>query len=183
MDKKWTKWLIPAVLIVVLALVISGLVGAQSKATVGYIDMQRLQHELPQFQELQELLNSKNAEFNSFGNYLQTQQKNELAQLEKEKNAEIKGKSQEEIKVIEQKYQEKAMKAAEGYQKKLETENARLSGEVQSKHDGIFASIQKVLGEIAKKEGYSIILEKSVVYYGGEDLTDKVISAFKSNGK
>jgi Skp family chaperone for outer membrane proteins len=98
MDKKWTKWLIPAVLIVVLALVISGLVGAQSKATVGYIDMQRLQHELPQFQELQELLNSKNAEFNSFGNYLQTQQKNELAQLEKEKNAEIKGKSQEEIK-------------------------------------------------------------------------------------
>ena len=52
MDKKLTKWLIPAVLIVVLALVISGLVGAQSKATVGYIDMQRLQQELPDVQFL-----------------------------------------------------------------------------------------------------------------------------------
>lgn len=179
------KWLIPTALIAVLALVISGLVGAQSKtkSSVGYIDMQRLQEELPQFRELQEFLNRKNAEFNSFGNYLQTQQNNELLQLEKEKNAEIKGKSQNEIKAIEEKYQKKAMQVAEANQKKLETENSRLSGEVQAKHEEILASIKKVLEEIVKKEGYSIVLEKSVVYYGGEDLTDKVIAGFKTTGK
>lgn len=179
------KWLIPTLLISVLALVISGLVGAQSKnkSTVGYIDMQRLQQELPQFSELQDLLTRKNAEFNQFGNYLQTQQNNELIQLEKEKNLEIKGKSQNEIKAIEEKYQKKAMQVAEANQKKLEAENTRLSGEVQAKHEEILASIQKVLEEIVKKEGYSIVLEKSVVYYGGEDLTDKVIAGFKATGK
>lgn len=183
MKLKVVKRLIPFLVVSGLALAITGLVAAQSKSTVGYIDMQRLQRELPVFQEFQELLQQKNEEFNSYGNYLQTQQRNEFAALEKEKAAEIKGKSEAERKAIEAKYEEKASEIVKNYQRKLEAENTRLSGEVQAKHDEILAEIEKILGEIAKKGGYAVILEKSVVYYGGEDLTEQVIAAFTKNNK
>lgn len=174
-----TKWLIPVVLIAILALTISSLVSAQSKMTVGYIEMQRLQQELPQYQELQELFESKNAEFNTFGAYIQTQHNNELSKLDKEKNAEIKGKSEAEVKAIEAKYLEKAEKLVATYQQKLEEENNRLAGEVRVKEEEIISKIRKALEEICNKNGYSVVLEKSVVYYGGEDLTDQVIADLK----
>lgn len=183
MKLKVVKGLILFLVVSGLALAVTGLVTAQSKSTVGYIDMQRLQQELPAFQELQELLQRKNEEFNSYGNYLQTQQRNEFAALEKEKAAELKGKSEAERKEIEAKYEEKASQIAKNYQRKLEAENSRLSGEVQAKHDEILAEIEKILGEIAKKGGYAVILEKSVVYYGGEDLTEQVLAAFAKNKK
>lgn len=183
MNLKVVKRFIPFGLVIGLALAITGLVTAQSGSAVGYIDMQRLQKELPVFQELQELLQRKNEEFNSYGSYLQTQQRNEFAALEKEKAAEIKGKSEEERKKIEAKYEEKATEIAKNYQRKLEAENTRLSGEVQAKHDEILAEIERVLEEIAKKDGYSVILEKSVVYYGGQDLTAQVIAAFQKDKK
>jgi len=171
------KLLVPMVLVIGLVFAITGLVTAKSGSTVGYVDLQRLRNELPQFQDLQELLQQKNAEFNSYGAYLQTQQNNELRDLEKQKEAELKGKAEAERKEIEAKYQEQARKIIKSYQQKLEAENARLSGEVQAKHDEIMAQIEQILAEIAKKEGYAIILEKSIVYYGGADLTDQVIAA------
>lgn len=174
------KKLIPFLVVSGLALAITGLVMAESKkSTVGYIDMQRLQQELEVFHELQELLAQKNEEFNSYRNYLQTQQRNDLTALEKEKAAALKGKSEAERKKIEAEYENKAYEIVKNYQKKLEAENNRLSGEVQAKHDEIIAEIEKILAEIAKKEGYAIILEKSVVYYGGVDLTEQVIAAFE----
>ncbi len=179
MRLKGTKKIVPMVLVMGLVFAITGLVTANGGSTVGYVDMQRLQKELPLFQDFQELLQQKNAEYNSFGTYLQTQQNNELSALEKQKEAEIKGKSEAERKEIEAKYQEQALKLIKSYQQKLEAENARLSGEVQAKHDEILARIEKTLEEIAKKEGYAIILEKTVVYYGGVDLTEQVIAALQ----
>ncbi|NLW55532.1 MAG: OmpH family outer membrane protein [Firmicutes bacterium] len=179
MNKKMKKWLIPVVLMAVLALVLTSLASAQSKTTVGYIEKQRLQQELPQYQELQELFESKQAEFNTFGAYIQTQLNNELAKLEREKNAEVKGKSEAEVKTIEAKYQEKAEKTIQSYQQKLDEENERLIGELRIKEEEIDRQIRKVLEERANKNGYSIVLEKSVVYYGGVDLTDQVITALK----
>ncbi|HHT48810.1 MAG TPA: OmpH family outer membrane protein [Firmicutes bacterium] len=183
MKFKVLKRLIPILLVIGLALAITGLVTAQSGSNVGYVDMQRLQQELSAFQDFQELLQQKNEEFNSYGNYLQTQQKNEFAALEKEKAAAIKGKSEAERQEIEAKYQEKALAIAKEYQRKLEAENTRLSGEVQAKHEEIMAEIESILEEIAKKGGYAVILEKSMVYYGGEDLTEQVIAAYSKNNK
>ena len=177
------KKLLPVVLLIGLALAITGLVAANGGSTVGYVDMQRIQKELPAFQELQDLLQRKNAEFNSFGNYLQTQQNNEFATLEREKEAESKGKSEAERKEIEAKYQEKALSISKNYQKKLEAENSRLSAELQAGHDAIMATITNTLESIAKKEGYSVILEKSMVYYGGEDVTEQVIEALQKDQK
>ena len=91
MKLKVTKKLVPMVLVIGLVFAITGLVTAKGGSTVGYVDMQRLQNELPLFQDLQELLQQKNAEFNSFGTYLQTQQNNEFSALEKQKEAELKG--------------------------------------------------------------------------------------------
>ena len=142
MKLKVTKKLVPMVLVIGLVFAITGLVTAKGGSTVGYVDMQRLQNELPLFQDLQELLQQKNAEFNSFGTYLQTQQNNEFSALEKQKEAELKGKSEAERKEIEAKYQEKAL-IVRNYQQKLEAENARLSGEVQAKHDEIMEKIEK----------------------------------------
>ena len=179
MKLKVAKKLVPIMLVIGLVFAITGLVTAKGGSTVGYIDMQRLQNELPLFQDLQELLQQKNAEFNTFGAYLQTQQNNEFSALEKQKEAELKGKSEAERKEIEAKYQDKALKIIRSYQQKLEEENARLSGEVQAKHDEIMARIEKTLEEIARKEGYAIVLEKGVVYYGGVDLTEQVIAALQ----
>ena len=179
MNKKMKKMLIPVVVIAVLALALTGLVSAQTKTTIGYIDRQQLQKELPQYQELQEHFESKQAEFSSFGAYIQTQLNNELNKLEKEKNAEIKGKSEAEIKTIEAKYNERAEKTIQSYQQKLDAENERLTGELRLKEEEIDKQIRKVLEQIASKNGYAIILEKSVVYWGGVDLTDQVIAALK----
>jgi outer membrane protein len=183
MKLKAVKRLLPIVLIIGFVLLITGLVLANGGSTVGYLDMQRIQQELPAFQELQDLIKRRNVEFNYFGNYLQTQQDNEFVALEKEKEAESKGKSEAERKEIEAKYQEKAMAISKDYQNKLETENNRLSAEIQGQHDEIMAAINRTLEAIAKKEGYAIILEKSVVYYGGEDITEQVIEALRKDKK
>ncbi|NLM37432.1 MAG: OmpH family outer membrane protein [Firmicutes bacterium] len=179
MKFKFTKKLVPVLLMIGLVFAITGLVTANGGKTVGYIDMQRLQNELPLFKDWQELLQQKNAEYNSFRTYLETQQNNELSALKKQQEAELKGKAEAERKEIEAKYQEQAISIIKKYQQKLEAENARLTSELQVKHEEIVAKIEATLEGIAKKEGYAIILEKSVVYYGGEDLTEQVIAALK----
>ncbi|MGB9857565.1 MAG: OmpH family outer membrane protein [Dictyoglomaceae bacterium] len=77
--------------------------------------------------------------------------------LSKLQEAQQQGKSQDEIK-----------KLADQYDKELLPYKQAV--------DSLMKEVEKVFSDLAKKEGYSVVLDKNAVVWGGVDITDKVIS-------
>ena len=77
--------------------------------------------------------------------------------LSKLQEAQQQGKSQDEIK-----------KLADQYDKELLPYKQAV--------DSLMKEVEKVFSDLEKKEGYSVVLDKNAVVWGGVDITDKVIS-------
>lgn len=170
-----------AVLLTVWAAVSFQAGAAEKKSTVGYIDMDQIQKEVKDFKDFQEYLQNKNAELNSFVQYIQTQFINTKNRLEKERDEKKKGKSADEQAAIDKEYTELINKYETEHKNKIEAENARLSAEAQQELNKIKDKLKSKVEEVAEKEGISIVLDKKLIYYGGTDLTGKVIAAMKDN--
>lgn len=67
----------------------------------------------------------------------------------------------------------------EKYNKELSTKKAAIDKTYAQKLADIDTNISKKIENIAKAEGYNMVVAKGIVLYGGIDITDKVISALK----
>jgi len=174
----------PLMSVIVLSLVISaafvlvnGTVWAAGpKGNVGYIDMELIQSSLQEFKDFQTMTKNKDAELNSFVQYIQTQFTNTRSSLEKERDEKKQGKGAEEQKKIDNEYNELLKQALEENQQKLEGERARLTAEIQREYDKVMEKVQAVVEQVANEAGVSIVLEKRLVFYGGVDLTEQVLA-------
>lgn len=72
--------------------------------------------------------------------------------------------------------QEEKVKLFQDYQ-------ARLDKKKEAMVSTALARAVQVVGEVAKKQGYSVVLEKQGVLYGGTDITDAVIRAGAGQGR
>ena len=87
------------VAILTLVMLISSFAGAAAPASntsglaVGYIDMERIQNELPDFIKLKEQYKDKKSELELFQGYLYQQHQNNLKALQEKATQEKKGKS------------------------------------------------------------------------------------------
>lgn len=163
------------VVIVSFVLVTGTVWAAGQKENVGYIDMELIQSSLQEFKDFQTLTKNKDAELNSFVQYIQTQFTNTRSSLEKERDEKKKGKSAEEQETIDSEYNELLKQALEENQQKLEGERARLTAEIQREYDKVMEKLQAVVEQAANEAGVSIVLEKRLVFYGGVDLTEQVL--------
>lgn len=149
---------------------------AGPKQTIGYIDMEKIQSSLQELQDFQKLAQSKDAELNSFAQYIQTQFNNDRIRLEKERDEKKQGKNAEEKNAIDKEYNEKLQKVMAESQNKIQNERARLSAELQREYDKVMEKINGIVEKVAAEAGVTVVLEKKLVFYGGLDLTDKVIA-------
>lgn len=126
-----------------------------------------------------------------FANYRETEKvRNYLQQAKDDRQSKL-DQYQEEIRSLQEGYQKREKELSEEEKEKLQTElQAKLKTledrfqlfgmelkNIQKKKLGeLEKSIRESIIEVGKREGYSIILEKEVVYLGGDDITEKVIT-------
>ncbi len=101
----------------------------------------------------QKIIQSYTPLFNAYNKLNQEYQ----TRLSKLQEAQQQGKSQEEIK-----------KLADQYDKELLPYKQAV--------DALMKEVEKAFSELAKKEGYSVVLDKNAVVWGGIDITNKIIS-------
>lgn len=150
---------------------------AKKNADVGYIDMEHLQKVLPQFIEAQQFYREMEAELRSFAQYKETEFRNMVARWEREKEQELKGKEGKEREEIEQKYAAKIEQEITKVEKEIEKKRQELLNRAYQKMDETRRWLEEIVETVADEEGISLVLEKSAVFYGGVDLTEKVLQA------
>ncbi|PMQ01850.1 MAG: hypothetical protein CBR30_04070 [Dictyoglomus sp. NZ13-RE01] len=101
----------------------------------------------------QKIIQSYTPLFNAYTK-LQQEYNTRLSKLQE---AQKQGKSQDEIK-----------KLADQYDKELLPYKQAV--------DALMKDVENAFSDLAKKEGYSVVLDKNAVVWGGVDITDKVIS-------
>lgn len=73
----------------------------------------------------------------------------------------------------------KKKEAEDKYAKELQAKKEKMDKEYAEKLKAIDSSISQQIATQAKQDGYSVVLSKGVVLYGGEDITAKIIKVVK----
>ncbi|MBC7328467.1 OmpH family outer membrane protein [bacterium] len=145
-----------------------------SKTTLTDSEKQRLQEleniATGRLKELQELENNRN---------LNDTQKQRLTELQNIRDA-----ASKDIDAIVQEYNNQLNQKREELSKKMESQLreklAKLGITVKENEDitpYIKQAIDKAIEQVAKENNLSVVLSSQVVFYGGVDITDKVIKA------
>ncbi|MGI5871892.1 MAG: OmpH family outer membrane protein [Bacillota bacterium] len=165
--------------LVTVILLVSGLTGAagSSGSSVGYVSMEELQKRMPVFVELQKNAEGLFREYNSYTQYIQLEYNNAMKRLEDEKKKAKEGKSAEEQKKIDEKYQDLQKKKHEEIQKKVDEKKNQIQEELTAANETALKKVKQFIAEVAKNQGVSLVLEEKVLFFGGVDLTEKVIIA------
>ncbi|PLX18730.1 MAG: hypothetical protein C0601_03920 [Candidatus Muiribacterium halophilum] len=128
----------------------------------------------------------------AFSSYGKTQNSFDALQMEKSSRQEKLSKIESELKerkdALESKKKDKSLSGDElkkeenklkvdimSLQRKLASFNQELQDMEKQYMDDIKSDIDKIISKIAKKKGYDYILEKNVVFFGADDITEEVI--------
>lgn len=169
--------------VLALAIILAGLMlisfpgEAKRDDDVGYIDMEHLQKALPQFVEAQSFYGEMETELRSFAQYKETEFRNTMARWEREKEQELKGKEGKEKEEIELKYTSRVEQEIAKVEKEIEKKRQELLARAYQKMDKTRQWLEEIVEMVADEEGLSLVLEKSAVFYGGIDLTERVLQA------
>ncbi|MDF7675244.1 OmpH family outer membrane protein [Neisseriaceae bacterium ESL0693] len=158
------------ILMLLACLFVSGTVWADSVQKLGFINTGRVYQESVQAQSIQQSLEK---EFAARQKKLQAMQEEGLALKTAIESGKVSAAKREakikQMLVMDQKYKEAATQLAEDY-------NLRRNEE--------FASLQqnanKVIIDLARKEGYDLIIQDAIFVNSKFDITDKVIKALNA---
>ncbi|MGE5582263.1 MAG: OmpH family outer membrane protein [Bacillota bacterium] len=161
----------------------SSLAGAASKSdsTIGYVDMERLQNELPDFLKLKETIKDKQAEFNYYRGYLYQQQQTAAKELEKKATADKAGKNTDEQAAIDKRYQDDVKKKTDELSGLLQQKGSEIEKYINDQKNAAMDNVNKIIAEVAGEKKLTMVLDKSARYFGGIDITQAVIDKAKKN--
>lgn len=167
--------------VIILALVVlfSSYAGAAGKDSVGYVDMQRLQAELPDFIKLQEIAKDKTSELNYFRGYLFSQQQSAAKDLEKKAAADKAGKNSEQQAAIDKQLQDDNNKKINEVNAQIQKKYDELQQYINDQKEATMNRVKGVIAKVAEEKKISLVIEKSLCFYGGTDLTQDVIDKAK----
>jgi Skp family chaperone for outer membrane proteins len=168
--------------VVILAVVVlfSSYAGAAAKNdSIGYVDMQKLQTELPDFLKLQEIAKDKTSELNYFRGYLFTQQQSSAKELEKKATADKVGKKPDEQAAIDKKLQDDNNKNINDINAQIQKKYDELQQYMNEQKESALERVKKIIATVADQKKLSLVLEKSLCFYGGTDITQAVIDQAK----
>lgn len=152
-------------------------------STVGYVDMERIQKELPEYIEFLKVAKDKEAEFNFYKSYLNKQlegyNRDISAKAEQEKN----GKSADEKAKIDQKYQEQIQAKLTDLNNQLNAKNNEITEYLNQQKNVVMEKLKKIIDTVAADLKLTVVLDKNALLYGGTDITQTVLDKAKSNGK
>jgi outer membrane protein len=145
--------------------------------TIGYVDMDQLRKELPDYQNLQQTIKDKESEFNLFRGYIYQEHQTAIKDLERRISKEKSGKSADVQEELDKKQQNEIKKKTEELNARLSDKLAEIQGYLRKQEQAVQDKVDQLINEVAKDKKVSVVLDKKVVYHGGKDLTKDVIKA------
>lgn len=156
--------------------------GAAS-VSIGYVDMETLQKELPDYQSLKQTFQDKESEFKLFQGYIYQEHQTAVKDLERKYSQEKSGKSDDVQATLDKKMQSEIQKKAEELNRRLTEKRNEIQTYLQQQDQAVWEKVQKLIGEVAEDKKVSVILDKKMVYHGGKDLTKDVIEKAKKQAE
>lgn len=148
--------------------------------TIGYVDMDQLRKELPDFQNLQQTIKDKESEFNLFRGYIYQEHQTAVKDLERRIAQEKEGKSAAVQAELDKKQQNEIKKKTEELNARLSDKLAEIQGYLRQQEQTVQDKIDQLIKEVAEEKKVYVVLDKKVVYHGGKDLTKEIIKAAKT---
>lgn len=179
---KSLELLIAGVAVLTLVLLFNSITGAapaQNPSNIGFVDTDRIQNELPDYQRLQSFVKDKDAEFKAFQNYVITQHQNALKGFKEKADQEKAGKSAEEQANIDKRYNEEAQKKTDETKAQLEQKREELVKALDAQKKVVDEKVRKLIATVAEEKKLAVVLDKGAVLYGGTDITTLVIEKGK----
>lgn len=152
---------------------------AAASVTIGYVDMEQLRKELPDFQNLQQTIKDKESEFNLFRGYLYQEHQTAIKDLERRIAQEKSGKSAEVQAELDKKQQNEIKKKTEELNSRLADKLAEIQDYLKKQEKAVQDKVDQLIKEVAKDKNVYVVLDKKVVYHGGKDLTKDIIEKEK----
>jgi Skp family chaperone for outer membrane proteins len=178
--KRFHGYFLVGVVILAVLVLFSSYVGAATKNdTVGYVDMQKLQNEVPDFLKLQDIAKDKTSELTYFRGYLLTQQQSAAKELEKKATADKVGKNADEQAAIDKRLQDDNSKNINDVNAQIQKKYDELQQYMNDQKTAALEKVKKIIAVVADEKKLTLVLEKSVCFYGGVDITQAVIDKAK----
>ena len=131
--------------------------------TVGYVDPQDLLDKYPETKKTQDYLEKKKKVLQTVLDAEKTKTNDKSEELKKKGDKATKAEKDE------------LEKTKTEFQKKFETMQANLEQLQYTMYDKLYSDINVAIQEIAKEKKLDIVVNKTAIYYGGEDITEDVL--------
>lgn len=185
-SKKWLELLVAGIAILTVVMLLTSITGAapaKDTTNIGIVDMEKLQNELPDFQDLKSLVKEKENGFKHFQGYLLSQHRAALKEIQDKATSDKNGKKADEQAEIEKRFQDDVKKKSEETNDKLEKERSKIMQELNEVKKKAEDDTRKLITEVAADQKLSVVLDKNAVLFGGTDITGKVIEKAKKDAK
>lgn len=185
LEKRNVRLVIITALVLIFSLTMGNLFGVSAKSdfTVGTFDMNRIQNELPDFQKLKSFFKDKDSEFNYFRGYLYQQQQNIYKELDKKYSDLKKGKTTAEQDALTKQMQDELKQKTDEIGSQLEKKQQEIEAAKNEQYKATMEKFRALIAKVAKDKKLSMVLEKSLVFYGENDITQALIDqALKEAG-
>lgn len=156
---------------------------AAASITIGYVDMEKLKKELPDYQNLQQTIKDKESEFNLFRGYLYQEHQTAIKDLERRIAQEKAGKSAEVQAELDKKQQNEIKKKTEELNSRLSEKLAEIQDYLRKQEQAVQDKINQLIKEVAEEKNVYVVLDKKVVFHGGKDLTKEIIEKEKKKAE
>jgi Skp family chaperone for outer membrane proteins len=162
----------------------TGAASSQANFTVGFFDFDQLRNELPDFQQYKELLKNKETEYDLVrASYLQ-EQNNKAKAFQEKANLEMAGKTPDEQEAIKKKLRADIQLTIDQAKAQIEKKKGEIEKYIADQEKALMEKIRQYISDVATDKKFSLVLTKSVVFYGGTDITKDILEkAKKEAGK
>ncbi len=152
---------------------------AAASPSIGYVDMETLQKELPDYQSLKQTIQDKESEYNLFRGYIYQEHQTAVKDLEKKTSQEKSGKSDDVQATLDKKLQTEIKKKTDELNSRLSGKLSEIQGYLKEQDQLIWEKVQKLIKEVAEEKNIAVVIDKKSVYHGGKDITKDVIEKAK----
>lgn len=181
MPKKKRIITVLCILVLAAVIVVSGWLRLTGpRYDYAYVDPQQLVAAFQQTAEFQRLRQTTENEYSRYVEQWQATTEEELAALKREKTQQQKGKSPAEQRRIEEEFGTELRNLYATKQTELEAKQASLNGQLEK---AVQERLTQLTAQVARAEGIPHVLSGQVVYFGGLDLTERVLTNLKNSGE